>query len=336
MFTDFNRRLSSVIGFVFSLCVLCSFTACRQGKTSKEEPEPKSRLVDVDVFIVMKSGESIKLGLINVYATPLETAQKAIMPLLEQRRSEMDAYIDEIKRIEVQFGREAVRLGKALAEAQVDDHKASQNLVSASKDLRKAIFDACVEAVPYIESIKRRSDISEQSKIKFFNDFQVDGLKASIEALETDILVQVGVIEKIFMQKPWEGLPEVRKGVLNSIGTLKARADAVSRNQQAVARLKLQKAEADKKALPPKRPVHTAAELFRALPAPSKSSTTNADGRCSLELTEGAWIISAYGGREMAKDKREDYFWIVPIREGDKIMLSNHNLLGDDKEPPSF
>ena len=67
--------------------------------------------------------------------------------------------------------------------------------------------------------------------------------------------------------------------------------------------------------------------IFYGLPKTSISTKTNADGKFSLKLPSGKYLITARATREATE--KEEYFWCVWINAESKtqsIMLSNDNM----------
>lgn len=69
---------------------------------------------------------------------------------------------------------------------------------------------------------------------------------------------------------------------------------------------------------------------FEKLPTPLVVSKTDADGRFSLSLPNGKYVIAASTGRKVGASN-ETYYWLVKIdttMKNQSLMLSNDNIFG--------
>ena len=70
-----------------------------------------SRKLDIDIFIVTKAGESVKLGLVEVSAIPIDAAEKVLSPIITKREIEYKKYeTAQTKLTQIRFtAKEALR-----------------------------------------------------------------------------------------------------------------------------------------------------------------------------------------------------------------------------------
>lgn len=72
------------------------------------------------------------------------------------------------------------------------------------------------------------------------------------------------------------------------------------------------------------------AKYFEKLPTPTAVAKTDADGRFTLTLPLGKYVIAAKSSRRLSKTDSEFYFWLVRLDTSSinqSLMLSNDNLL---------
>jgi hypothetical protein len=69
--------------------------------------------------------------------------------------------------------------------------------------------------------------------------------------------------------------------------------------------------------------------VYGALPSPTYTAKTDADGECTLQLPRTErWVLAAAASRQ-AGGALEEYLWVVEVPSGvDSVVLSNDNLLG--------
>ena len=322
----------------------------------------KPQQLDVQVFVVTKGGENIKLGLVEVKAMPLEKVLDALRPVAAER----DAALTKLKNEE-----------EALEQEFSERKKQYERDLDASYSLEKTVMDAMLEniaqfnqisgaaglaAETYCDEVERKvmaipydpNDFLRLERIKKFKQELASGViragfgrtslswgdfssKLDFEVSSERDLDRINTIVKIVSGEVWNGIPEQKSSVLNAAQRLQA---AVRQARDATAKkysMKAPQADFRKNVLQQGKLLILSEKFAVALPSAVMSAKTDADGRCSLMLQlNQRWVISAVGERQ-AGSEREHYVWIVevPQKEGasNTLLLSNDNLLEDGANP---
>lgn len=69
---------------------------------------------------------------------------------------------------------------------------------------------------------------------------------------------------------------------------------------------------------------------FRDLPPAAATAISNADGRFTLRVPSGRYVIAAHAGRELPNNKTEKYYWLLWVnvtKPEQQIIMSNHNMV---------
>ena len=113
------------IHFTVLAALLALLPACSR-KSDVDVLPPPPRKLDVDVFIVTKSGESVKLGLVEVKAIPLDAAEKSLIPIITKQE------IEYKKHEPARTKSNALTLARAAASEALRDFKQAANAAHAS------------------------------------------------------------------------------------------------------------------------------------------------------------------------------------------------------------
>lgn len=74
-----------------------------------------------------------------------------------------------------------------------------------------------------------------------------------------------------------------------------------------------------------------ASYYFGLFPKPEFETRTDADGKFSIELPPGDWIMVAESKRKVGASE-EWYYWTYPVKSPAGNILSNHNLVTSDDQ----
>ena len=158
-------------------------------------------------------------------------------------------------------------------------------------------------------------------------------------AVTTPILKGADKAEEIVSRVCWQNLPDDKSTVLKAVELLRETLTEV--RESAAAAQALRKAVREETAAESNEAGSSPEswkpnDLFAALPAAPVSAQTDADGRCSLKLASGDWLLAARAQRQLPAGNWENYVWIVAAPKSGKATLSNNNLLVAGIDPLSL
>ena len=301
--------------------------------------------VDVNVFVVTKGAENVKLGLVEVGALKKEEAIQSLRQFIEKREERIKKLKTEIETKSVA----AAESSKRYWAAHDEKEKAERARDSAAKSIYRTIFAAHERCNSYLKEV--RIKVTDEKTFDNFEkkvsadrnglvNFEFRGEEsykidfADISMLHEDILKY----KEIFSHDFWAGMSTERDAALKAIQDfIDADANASKAGQACAASFSTNESDALSKAKEELTEVLKIAHLFENLPNPVLTAKTNADGVCSLELpSSGKWIVAASAQR-MVGDKMERYFWLVEVPDGKSsgtpLFLSNDNCLNENESP---
>jgi hypothetical protein len=291
-----------------------------------------SKNLDVEVFIVTKGGQSVKLGLVEVKAVPFSEVAKivksaAVDPDVLRATAEANA-----KAVRDKNAPEVSSLNRevtAVSNLQTQTHGAVTEslirLIRAKLEIEQA-FDLRLKIRKNNEP-DVRGVLSERAELKWQlteayvkNRYDDSEIRALLSAVES--------VERIFRGEAWAGFEPQREIALRAAADVKTAVKQIRYDHGEIARLMAKLLELEIAGRPESIPEKTPRYIFSRLPMGTVSSKTNADGHCVLTLPPGQWAIAARASRELSGGK-EEYFWIVPAPDGERVILSNDNLLSE-------
>jgi hypothetical protein len=287
----------------------CKATFCLAFFSLLESCAPKPQQVDVQVFIVTRGGESVKLGLVEVEAIPRDEAIAALKTAYAERDNDLK-----------EFGETVERNKRDVDAANENEAAAEKAAKQARDDLSRALQAAAAAAKAYAQSAGDPSRAIE--------------LEMALGPAGLEWPTDLKSVVEIVSQSIWGNLPTYRDSVL----------DAVRADKDAEERLRKAKEEAERltgdsrDSLSHQRhEITTPRRLFAALPPSSVAAKTDADGKCRLSLPRNhRWVIAATGDRDVVGN-HESYTWIVELPNdagaSSALTLSNDNLLRVGNNP---
>lgn len=314
--------------------------------------------VAVDVFIVTKAGGSVKLGLVEVRAIPLEAAEKALNPIITKRETESKTYLAAQATFEADQAKLRADFEAAQTKLQADLKAAQAKLQS---DLKAA--QAKLQTDP--NAIAARLAKSRLSASKALQNFKhainkaaasggrgiFSGYQSDLDSIDFNLNrpERCSVISYIMRDRPEQveviSCGEQLKAAANEYNAILTGRlqewehldedlkllDERLRIDEEVLRSDLKKNLA--KLLIPKEPIQGTEEFFTALPPSALSSKTNADGHCTFHLPSADWLLAATASRQLPDGSYEQYIWILKAPKDGHIMLSNDNTLRPGLSP---
>lgn len=339
---------SVAIGFVFAGC---------------------EKRVDIEVFIVTKGAENFKLGLVDVAAFQKETVTESLRSYLLQRDEKVRQLQAAIRDNEEKLKRLEPELKKAQNLSSLAYHaigRAEKARDAAAKDLYRAIIAADKRSSIYLQEVRQKIKDEEvfnrfkanvdSDREKIFSGHlaitlhvaETMGPEYPLQSVDLSILRdKIEAFREVFTHELWGGMPAERDAAQKAIeGFVRAenfliKADTehkaaglslanvgttvISPIEDDLDNLRVEVLEALK-----------ASAILDKLQKPTLRAKTNADGKCSLQLPSGKWIVAASAQRKVA-DTTERYLWLVEIPNdagsGKTLILSNDNLLEDGVTP---
>lgn len=308
--------------------------------------------VHVDVFVVTRSGESIKLGLVEVAALPYHEVTNAIERVASQRAHALA----DLGRREDEF--------KELMEAEELIIRMMRQANEAVQSLGNALDAAVAAGETYAGSIRGRLlgnqrspnySAAQQQVQSFESRLDLATLRSMANNLRRwDVRFAHGKmpsfekVVEILTRDVWKGLASHQTNVLDKAMNLTINLDdLVSKSKELnheIAQLAVQpSAEFREKFRREREGLVDSEEFLRALPAPVFTAKTDADGRCKIRIEGGQrWVLSAFAQRQVpgVSLETEKYVWIVPVVEANekplRLLLSNDNLLRSGANPTGF
>ena len=308
--------------------------------------------VAVDVFIVTKSGGSVKLGLVEVRAIPLDAAEKALNAIITKREIESKTFRAAQAKLRADFEAAQTRLEDNLKNAQAklqSDFKAAQaKLPTDPNAIAAQLAQSRLAASKALQNFKHAIDKAAASGgRKIFPGYQslLDSIDFNLNKPE-----KCSVISDIMRDRPEQveviSCGEQLKAAANQFNALlTGQLRERERLDEDLKRLD-ERFHIDENALHsdfekslanlviPKEPDQgDTEEFFTALPHSALSSKTNADGHCSFHLPSADWILAAKASRQLPDGSHEQYIWILKAPKDGHIMLSNDNMLRPGLSP---
>jgi hypothetical protein len=284
------------------------------------------RAVNVEVFVVTRGGENMKLGLVEVGAHSQKRIGPRLSAFFQDWRKEsrgLDGVAEKANMIA-----RAASQSVAAAQDTVTVRERDRSLALAS--LAQVIEDAEQRVDRYVEDVQLKTSVSDVAIRSFKNKF---GLGDFTYCEKTCLLNRFEETRKALAGEQWTGIPTLRDEVLKAITTAD---EADLKYQSAILEVGSAKT-ASARAMAELENVSAAAgdsltieHVFSQLPIPEASAKTDADGKCRLVLPRNDdWIVVAHAERAVGEDT-EQYWWRVHLPnhpDGTMIVLSNDNLL---------
>jgi hypothetical protein len=306
-----------------------------------------SRRVNVSVFVVTKGGDNVKLGLVKVWAIPLDEAAAKLRPLLAGRAKAQAKADEAYRESSAKYGSLCDRLFRELdaarARVPVEDAEATKALMTFNQVVKEAAhaagdYEDMVREKTKMQSSDPRYTEFARNLGRYPLEFTAGDSPVWSEEGETDFresTLQDHSYKKraakaleIVDGEAWAGLPGERIKVSEAAQSLKAASEKAEQAHADTRRIEKEYDEArDTLYSSLKGPDESADEFLDVLPDRGPSATTDADGRCALVLPSGKWLLAAHAGRQLPDGSLEDYAWIVDATKSERLTLSNNNLL---------
>jgi len=323
-----------------------------------EKPSTVSTHVDVEVFIVTKGSENVKLGLVDVEAYPKQSVTAALRPFLADRKKQEERLSQKAEQERKDFDKKLEDSSKRESDAEQLLNQTKAVREAALTTLRGSLMAANHSGSEYIEQQRVKLDLpvdwyigdSDDSdpKIKTLKDLSkkldLDSLIYGIDGLPDEKSLKPWFTKwrDLLGREVWTGLPTQRDSLLKVMSQAEAADLAQQKAQTEYDSADHIHQELLDNSVSPSGEMLTHilanTELFSQLPQSAVSEKTDADGKCRLELpNRGQWIVTATAQR-MVGDKVEVYWWMVEVPEEKQsektpILLSNDNLLTDGEVP---
>lgn len=283
--------------------------------------------MNVDAFVVLKSGNNIKLGLMEVGVIERSQFVEEMQVFLTNRDQEI-ALLKEKSRKHDDLYQEYKKSSERI-----------QTNILDSVDLAKLVerkFKHTINSVDH----KRSMTIHNLVK-KGEDDFKfemISGLTLNtIEGVSEFNLrgSPQKAIDIMNANSSWDKYLKLEKNQIISAANM-----YISQLNE-IRSLKKEKQKLEKTSqffdgYEKLRSLESVNSLFEELPDFTASKKTNADGICQIKLPKsGEWIMFSKFTR-LVGDKKEDYFWIVlqnTSESDNSLTLSNDNMIADDQIP---
>lgn len=306
-----------------------------------------SRSIEIEVFVVTKGSQNIKLGLVEVSATELKTAKAYLTPVCEEKsakmritkkslaESEENLSQTQQERQDLEKNRESKRLAAFNSQEKYTDvHKrTSEALKSSLEPLRVQL-----RQLNSASSSPATVDVNEKMRA-FDRDIAIDELypHAGWDD-ESEIISEIGKFREILGREVWKGIPPARNALLTELSQYESATRTLFAAEGKVEKIKKDENELTTLVAINRASVDLAGNfdsVFDNLPQAQAVAKTNAEGKCTLTLPKGGnWVVTARSRRTVTNDNEETYDWLVQIpQNATHIMLSNDNVLNPLEDP---
>lgn len=189
-----------------------------------------TRKLEVDVFIVTKGGENIKLGLVEISAIPYDDAVKALQPVVAERKARRDTSDAASRTAHEKYTAIKDGLAKSLEVAVANEPKTREAAYAAMMKFESTAREAATAAEKYEQSIKEKHnyDYMDPAYEKIRNElapFPLTLILAEFQPSkypDESSMESVPKVLDIVNRKAWEGIPQHRAAVLEAAARLKA------------------------------------------------------------------------------------------------------------------
>ena len=338
-------RLATQKCFFSLLFLIVGFSGCTK----------KPREAQVQVFIVTKAGENIKLGLIEVRALSAEAVKLALAPALSRREANLANIDAQIATAKKQHSEQLEAHQSNLLAAKNRKVVAAETATKAIGAFQAAIDAASAAAETYSASVRKKLQVdildpnfsNVDARLRDFEDklggSTLRGMSIYLgekwdDYMSETIRRNLGRAVDVVNREQWKGLPDHRATVLKLATELKNALDTADKSVDDLRRFAPSPSDDSVLELESKRRDAEAPDLLLSvLPVAPISAKTDADGKCQLFLPRNQhWMLAASGVRRVV-DRNEYYYWIVPVPENNdptvSLFLSNDNLLEAGQSP---
>ena len=289
---------------------------------------PTERRIEGQVFIVTKSGESVKLGLVTICLLTEEQAEgmatnafNDMQRDIEETQSSIPKLKERIQIANANAKRIQSEYEKASTAAQYATEKGEFGYSwEGARDLQRPAFTSYD-----LQTLQAaRQNYATQKAAGTFNSIGFVTAEQDLERLETEQR------DRSRSQRLWDQWRPVYVARVKECDTLAAQGTNIA---QEVANVNA--ATAKRKGTLDRWSESGGVGYWEYVPnAPVTTTKTDADGKFSLVLPEkGRFAVAARAGRLLANTE-ERYCWIVWITDRDlkekKIVLSNDNMIGSN------
>jgi len=287
--------------------------------------------IKVDSFVVLKSGESIKLGLMEVGAVELDTCIIHFEDFLIKRDEKISELSEE----------------KAKHKLRSDKYTASKKLIF--KQIDEVAEDAKTEEAQFLRAVNAANraavsfnEIGFDEEIKEDREFGYFGnITSTAEGAPTGVFATPlrgnpqKAIDFVNSQKDWEKhLKTYKSSVISTANKYKIKLDLIRSLVKKGKGLRYVSSDFDDEY--ELQSTKSVARIFENLPDYSVSQKTNADGLCEITMPKrGKWVVFSKFSRTVG-DSRENYYWIIlhDTSKGESTLtLSNDNMIEEDQIP---
>jgi len=261
----------------------------------------KTRRLDVQVFVVTKGGENIRLGLV-----PIQVARKAdVKAYLGRKRLEI---LPRLKEADASYPLLHEKWSTEDAQAEELDRERSA-AEGSLEELRSKRADYTLHVDELVRAANQgiwrtgsapspETQAENQQRVRLEGQRQLAQMDADIAALEKQQEARRGEVERLRRLKEID---------------IRAASDAQETDWNL---RKWKSLEQD---------------LF-SLPSLAMA-TTDADGRAILKFSAEEEVVLIAAGQRAVGEKNEKYVWVV-CGPGSQLLLSNDNLLQEDDRVP--
>lgn len=274
---------------------------------SSEEPEtePKVRVIDGDIFIVMQSAQNLKLGLVEVYAVDTKNVNDHVDKALKASKLKIEesSYLKGVN--------DFAQKGRELFESIETEYEKCLDSITVLRNRQDKLMKVDVEFLKaqekYYDFLDRQDNkpkdgfihtkpIEEYKKVfknavGYFDEYneKVDFSQKLIDE-NKDQFIRISTLKRLFKQSADDFLKEVgNKDTLISTFVSELESDVSNGSY--------------------------------------KSEKTDADGKFQLTLdADNNYTLIATASRKLL-DSTEFYYWVVNLDSSDtKVFLSNDNM----------
>ena len=330
-----HLRLARWAVVVFAASIGFMLSGCGKPRFAES-----TRAVEVEVFIVTKGSQNVKLGLVEVSATKMESVEESLTPISRERS-------------------ERIRNSKkTLAESEEKLTRTQRNLEDLEKKMSRNSLAAYAAQEKYTDAEKNVSEAAKSYVTKVALQLTGDDARAVYEKIhrfedalaierlypntkwddENEIIAEIATFRGILGREVWKGLPAQRDALLAELPQYESATRAMFASIREVE--KIRNDEKELRALVAlSRTSYALAgnpdSVLESLPAAQAVAKTNADGKCALTLPRGGnWVLTARARRSVTNDDEETYVWLIGIpQNATHTMLSNDNVLNPFEDP---